>query len=229
VARVYGQQAGFLLPLALILFVPLGLLEAVSEHAGELEAEEVTVAELAGLLGALALQAVSSTVGEIFYSGAAMGAVSESMEGRKRAPIGRVMRSLPYLGLIAVDVLFVLGLGIGLMLLIVPGLVFFARFILVAPVLELEHTGVRGAFRRSAELTRGHALRLLVLLGGMWVFTDALTSALQDGGWLALGHSLAADWVIAVVVGVVVTPIWAVAACVITWRLIQIERAAMPD
>lgn len=223
---MYREQAAFLLPLALLLFVPLGLLDAVTEHAGDLEAEELTVAELVALLDALALQAVSSTLGEVFYSGAAMAAVSESMGGHPRPAVGRVMRTLPYLGLIAVDVMFVLGLGIGLALLVVPGLIFFARYVLVAPVLELDRRGVRDAFRRSRELSRGHALGLLVVLGGLWLLTDALTSAFQEGGWLALGDSLAADWAIAVAAGVVVTPIWAVTACVVTWRLVQIERGS---
>jgi hypothetical protein len=54
--------------------------------------------------------------------------------------------------------------------------------------------------------------------------TDALTSLLQDGGLWALGESLTADWAIAVLIGVAVTPIWAVAVCVVTWRLSRAER-----
>jgi hypothetical protein len=224
-ARVYVEQAPFLLPVALLLFVPLGLIDALGEHAGELDADDLTLGELAPLLGAVVLQVVSATVGEVFYAGVAMAAVTESMEGRRRASIGRVMRELPYGRLIVVDVLFAIGLAVGLVLLIVPGLVFFARYILVAPVVEIERRGVIESFRRSRELARGHALALLVFLGGLWLLTDGLTSVLQDGGLWALGESLASDWAIAVVVGVVVTPIWAVAACVVAWRLIQAERA----
>jgi hypothetical protein len=225
VTRVYGEQAAFLLPVALVLFVPLGLLDAVGEHAGEIEADEVSVGELAGALLAIVAQVATATVGEVFYAGVAMAAVTESMEGRRRAPIGRVMRTLPYMTLIAVDVVFSVGLGIGLALLLVPGLVFFARYILSAPVVEIERRGVRASFRRSRELARGHAGMLLILLGGLWVVTDALTSLLQDGGLWALGESLLADWAIAVVIGVLVTPIWAVAVCVVAWRLIQREQS----
>jgi hypothetical protein len=224
VARVYREQAAFLLPVALLLFVPLGLLDAIGEHGGEIDADGLEPSELVVALVAIVLQVVTATIGEVFYAGVAMTAVSESMEGRPRASIGRVMRTLPYGRLIAVDLLFVVGLGIGLALLIVPGLIFFARYILVAPVVEIERGGVVGSFRRSRELARGHALALLVLLGGLWLLTDGLTSLLQDGGLLALGESLAADWAIAVVVGLAVTPIWAVAVCVVTWRLIHFER-----
>ena len=223
---MYREQAAFLLPVAVLLFVPLGLLDAIGEHGGELDPEGLAPGELVALLVAIVLQVVTATIGEVFYAGVAMTAVAESMEGHQRASVGRVMRTLPYGRLIAVDLLFALGLGIGLALLIVPGLIFFARYILVAPVVEIERGGVAASFRRSHELARGHTLALLVLLGGLWLLTDGLTSLLQDGGLLALGESLAADWAIAVVVGVAITPIWAVAMCVVTWRLIHFERGA---
>jgi hypothetical protein len=223
-ARVYREQAVFLLAVALVLFVPLGLVDALGEHGAELEVDEVRFAELAAFVFAVVVQVVSATIGEIFYAGVAMAAVTESMEGRPRASVGRVMRSLPYGVLIAVDVLFAVGLGIGLALLIVPGLIFFARYILTAPVAEIERRGVADTFRRSRVLARGHALTLLFLLGGLWLLTDALTSVLQDGGFVALGDSLLADWAIAVATGLLITPIWAVAICVVAWRLVQAER-----
>ena len=40
IGEVYVEQARFLLPVALVLFVPLGLIEAWAEHTFELEAEE---------------------------------------------------------------------------------------------------------------------------------------------------------------------------------------------
>jgi hypothetical protein len=225
-ARVYVEQAAFLLPVALVLFVPLGLVDALGEHGGEIEADHVEVGELVAAAFAVVLQVVTATVGEVFYTGVAMAAVTESMEGRTRASIGRMMRTLPYGRLIAVDVLFAVGLGVGLALLIVPGLIFFAWYILAAPIVEIERRGVTDSFRRSRALARGHALALLVLLGGLWLLTDGLTSALQDGGLWALGESLLADWAIAVVIGLLITPLWAVAVCVVAWRLIQAERSA---
>jgi hypothetical protein len=223
---VYVEQAAFLLPVAILLFVPLGLVDALGEHAGEIDADELEWGELAAPFAAVVLQVASATVGEVFYAGVAMAAVTESMEGRPRASIGRVMRTLPYGRLIAVDVLFALGLAVGLALLVVPGLIFFARYILAAPLVEIERRGVTDSFRRSRELSRGRALSLLLLLGGLWLLTDGLTSALQDGGLWALGESLLSDWIIAIVVGVVVTPLWAVAACVVAWQLVQPERSA---
>jgi hypothetical protein len=224
IGQVYVEQAGFVLPVAVLLFIPLGLVEAAGEHLFELETEDLDVAKLAVLIPAAVAQVATSAFGEVFFAGVVMAAVSESMDGRMRPPLGTLVRTLPYGGLIAVDLLFSFGLALGLVLLIVPGLIFFARYVLAGPLLKLERTGVRGAFRRSRELARGHALALLMLLGGLWLATDLVSSYLGEGGGLSFGESLLGDWAVATVVELLVTPIWAVGVCVVTLRLLQLER-----
>lgn len=224
IGEVYVEQARFLLPVALVLFVPLGFIEAWAEHAFELEADDLDAGQLAGLVVAVVVQVATSSLGEVFYAGVVMSAVSESMEGHRRPPVKKLLRTIPYGGLIVVDILFSLGFAVGLVLLVVPGLIFFARYVLAAPLLELEHSGVRAAFKRSRELARGHKLGLLLLLGGLWLATDLLSGVLGEGGASTLGESLTADWAIATVIEVLITPIWAVAVCVVTWRLLHLQR-----
>lgn len=224
IGEVYVEQARFLLPVALVLFVPLGFIEAWAEHAFELEADDLDAGQLAGLVVAVVVQVATSSLGEVFYAGVVMSAVSESMEGHRRPPVKKLLRTIPYGGLIVVDILFSFGLAVGLVLLVVPGLIFFARYVLAAPLLELEHSGVRAAFKRSRELARGHKLGLLLLLGGLWLATDLLSGVLGEGGASTLGESLTADWAIATVIEVLITPIWAVAVCVVTWRLLHLQR-----
>ena len=226
VGRVYAEQAGPLLAIAVLLFVPLGLLDALGEHGWELDTDDLSVGKVIGVMLGIVAQVTTATLGEVFYAGVAMAAVMQSMERRPRAQLDRVMRNLPYGRLIVVDILFSLGLAVGLALLLIPGLVFFARYILAAPLLEIERYGVADSFRRSRRVARGHALPLLALLGGLWVLTDGLTSLLQDGATGSLGEGLWADWAIAVVTSVAFTPLWAVAACVATWQLLQAERSA---
>jgi hypothetical protein len=226
IGQVYAEQARFVLPVALLLFVPLGLVEALAEHAFELESEDVEWDQIAKLVPALLGQLAAASLGEVFFAGVVMSAVTESMEGRPRPRLRTLARTLPFGGLIVVDILFSLGLAFGLVLLIVPGLVFFTRYVLAAPLLEVEHGGVRRAFRRSRSLARGHALALLLLLGGVWLATELLASYLRENGGTALGESLTADWAIGIVVGVLIAPFWAVALCVVTWRLLQLERSA---
>ena len=226
IGQVYVEQARFLLPVALVLFIPLGLLEAWAEHTFELETDDLEGTRIVTLPLALAAQVAASSLGEVFFAGVVMSAVSESMEGHERPPLGKLVRALPYGGLIVVDLLFSLGLAFGLVLLIVPGIVFFARYVMAAPLLELQRGGVRASFRRSRALARGHWLWILVLLGGLWLATDLISSLLSEGGASALGESLEADWAIATVIELLITPVWAVALCVVTWRLLHLERGA---
>jgi hypothetical protein len=227
-AQVYVEQIRFLLVVALLLFVPFGLVDALAESLVELETEEdPSVGEVLGLAAGIMLHIATATFGEVFYAGMAMAAVTESMEGKPRSSIGRLLRSLPVGRLVAVDLISSFGLALGLVLLVVPGLMLFARYVLAAPLLKIEGLSVGAAFRRSSELSRGHRWFLLLLLGGLYLLTDGLTGVLQDGAVETIGHSLPSDWAIAVVVGVVVTPVWAVGLCVVAWRLIHREREAL--
>jgi hypothetical protein len=227
-AQVYVEQIRFLLVVALLLFVPFGLVDALAGSLVELEAEEdASFGQVLGLAAGIMLHIATAALGEVFYAGMAMAAVTESMEGKPRSSIGRLLRSLPVGRLVAVDLISSFGLALGLVLLVVPGLMLFARYVLAAPLLKIEGLSVGAAFRRSSELSRGHRWFLLSLLGGLYLLTEGLTSVLQDGAVEAIGHSLPSDWAIAVVVGVVVTPVWAVGLCVVAWTLIHHERQAL--
>ena len=123
-----------------------------------------------------------------------MAVVAQSMVGKERPSLVTVMRTTPYLPLIATSLLFSLGLGVGLSLFIVPGLVFFAWFVLAAPLVKIEGLGVREAFRRSRQLERGSFWPVLLLVGSVYLLSEGLTTALPATGGGVLGHSLAADW-----------------------------------
>lgn len=91
-------------------------------------------------------------------------------EGRK-AGLGECLtaaaaRALPLIG---ASFLFVLGLALGMILLIVPGVMFAIAFAVVAPVVVEERVGVIESFHRAAALTRGarwkiFGLGLLILV-----------------------------------------------------------------
>ncbi len=131
-------------------------MDALAEPLAELETEESPGAwQVLGLAAGVVLHVATATSGEVFYAGLAMAAVSESMEGRPRSSVGRLLRALPLGRLIAIDLISSFGLAIGLVLLIVPGLMLFARYVLAAPLLKIEGLSVRAAFRRSRELSRG--------------------------------------------------------------------------
>jgi len=104
-----------------------------------------------------------SLLGSTFYAGLLDRVVAEEERGMERRSLGHILRTLPYVRLIAADVLLTVGTIVLGAALLVPGLVFLTYFCLVGPVINMEDHGVVDAFRRSARLVRGH-FRLVFLL-----------------------------------------------------------------
>ena len=72
------------------------------------------------------------------------------------------LRALPVVA--AAQIVAGIGIGVGFVLFIVPGVILALRFAVVAQVAAIERTDWPGALRRSAVLTRGNYLRILALL-----------------------------------------------------------------
>lgn len=96
----------------------------------------------------------------------AVKAVSEGEEPRL-APIAREgLRVLPVV--VAATIMSWLGIGIGLLLLIVPGVILLLRWYVVAQAAAIEDEGWIPALRRSRALTAGnygHVIAVAILLG----------------------------------------------------------------
>jgi hypothetical protein len=200
-------------------FVPLGLLDALANRTGDFADVDNASDLLQGALAAVGLaQAFTSLLGEVFYSGAV--ALMAARSERDREPsLGQVARSISYRRLIAVDLLFGITVAIGLVLLVVPGLVLFTWFALAGPLVELDRVGVREAFARSRHLVRGSFFAVLAVLGPIWLASEALVGAVLGAGHGALGDSLLSDWVVESAANVALSPFYAVAAVLITFRL----------
>jgi hypothetical protein len=115
-----------------------------------------------------------------------------------------------------------------LLLLIVPGVLFFTYFALTAPIVEIEDRGIRAAFRRSRKLVRGHFWTVLAILLPVSAVIELLTEADQAAVNALLGESLVSDWLGTSIVNVALTPIYAVAAVVLTIELIEAKGDRLP-
>jgi hypothetical protein len=102
---------------------------------------------------------VISLVGTFWLQGALVYAVDDVRDGRIDSSIGELFeRVSPYLGtLIIAGILAGIGIAIGFVLLIVPGLILLTWWCLIAPVIVLEGKRVGQSFGRSRDLVRGHA------------------------------------------------------------------------
>ena len=125
------------------------------------------------VLGAL-IAAVLSIVGLFWVQGALTRAVQDIRDGRADLSVGDTFQSVGAdIGPIAgASILAAIGIGIGFLLLIVPGLYLLTIWSLIVPVIVLEHAGVLDSFARSRDLVRGNgwnvfgvvALTFLILL-----------------------------------------------------------------
>jgi hypothetical protein len=219
------ENLPLLLITAVIVFVPVGLLEASLHGLEDIDAEDgVTVV---AVIVAVLVITFSATLGDVFYTGVVAAVVGGRRTGVRRE-LAEITRELRYLRLVAVDLLFALIVAVGLVLLIAPGVVAFTWFALAAPVVEIEGRGVRAAFRRSRELVRGNFWRVLAILAPVLIIGDQLADLLYATGPLILGDGFVGDWLGSVLVESVTAPLFALAAVVTTHHLISGTPPASP-
>jgi len=110
---------------------------------------------------------------------------------------------------------FLLGLGVilGLVLLVVPGVFVGVMWCVAAPALIVERLGVSRALSRSAELTKGHRWKVLALLAIFWAVAIVLIiviSGLIGMMAPASAAALVAGVIAALLLGLLNGPIFAV-------------------
>jgi hypothetical protein len=138
--EIYREQAGVLLPAAIAVFAIVAL------------------ARLALTGGASAVVSIVALVIGTFYQGMVVELVRDVQDGRRDSSVKQLFRSVApiVLPLIGLSILLGIGVGIGFVLIIVPGLFLMTIWSVAAPSLVIERHGVFAALRRSRELVRGH-------------------------------------------------------------------------
>ena len=96
------------------------------------------------------------------------------------------LKALPVVA--AAQIIAGIAIGMGLILLVIPGVYLALRLAVVAQVAAIERTDWPGALRRSAVLTRSNYLRILGLLMCVYAVNLTLTSA----GVALAGHGKSA-------------------------------------
>jgi len=94
------------------------------------------------------------------------------------------VNTLPVFGL---TVLWILGVWLGFILLVVPGLILMTMWSLCIPVLVSGEAGVMGSFGRSRALTKGARLKIFALLLLLMVIYYALTAMMMGSVFTASG------------------------------------------
>lgn len=188
----------------------------------------IVLALLLGWFGAV-LGAIVSFVGWYWLQGALIEAVRDVRDGRADLSVSETFaRVQPRLGsIIGAGILLGIGVGIGFVLFVVPGLFLLTIWIAVIPALVLESRGIGESFGRSRELVSGNGWNVfgvivltILLLIGVWLVLSLVLTPLAD--WLA---SLIGQAVNSLVIGPFVVTIWTL----VYYRLkAREEEAAAP-
>lgn len=202
-ALVIGALPGLV---ASYLFFRLGLTSPATIESGAMSPR--------GMFGVMFLSSIVMFVISALVQGALTRATVSANEGI-RATFGESFSAairvlLPLIGL---SILLAIGVGIGFVLLIVPGIILLMMWAVAVPSLVVERQGVFAAFARSSELTKGARWKIfglaLVLLVFYWLLS--IIAALIGLGMYrpsSLAGFTVANMVGSIVVGTIFNMVW---------------------
>jgi len=214
VFSIYGAHAGVLLPAAFWIFLVVAIINGVAGDDVGLLLVSVIISLLAGTL----------------YQGMVVNLVRDVEDGRRDLSVVELINSVgPVLmPLIGAGVLAALGIGIGLVALVVPGLVALTFWAVIAPAIVIERKGVFASFGRSNQLVKGNGWPVFGVV--LLAFVISLIGAVVFGG---IAESIADGPLLRIVFGTlastVTAPISALAAAVLYYRLLAIQGSPMAD
>ena len=200
---IYADQASVLLPAAAAVFVVVGVVSALLVVA-------------APVLAILAFVVI--LVGTTLYTGMVVELVADVQDGRRDATVGQLLNAAtPVIGqLILVGIVAGIGILIGFVLVIIPGLILITIWSVVAPVIVLERPGGLKPLGRSRELVQGNGWQvfgvIVVLVIGVAI-VSGIIEAIGDSGGTAVGV------VVRVIVEIFTAPLSALAASVLYFEL----------
>jgi len=185
----YRAHARSVIGVAIVVFLPVTILTQLLEHWTEAHDGRVPDVPGALILFVAAVEVAGAVIGSAFFAGLLDKIVGAHHYGHHKVPLSEVVRTLPYGRLVAVDILRTVIVGLGLLLLVVPGIVAFTFLSLSGPMVNIEGHGVLSAMRRSVWLVRRHfwlVLRTVTLLVAAEVLLEDAVSALFHGADLGL-------------------------------------------
>ena len=210
---IYGQNAVALLGSALVVFVIVGVAAGLLQNAG------------GAVLGLLA--GIIRLVGYALFTGFVVQLVQDVRDGRRDETVGDLFSSATpaILALIVFGILFGIGVGIGFVLLIIPGLILITFWCVGAPAIVIEPAGPIEAFGRSWRLVRGDAWSVFAALLVVLLIVIAIGIVL---GIIATPIGNGATVVASIISTVITAPIFALAVSVMFFDLGGGRAAAAP-
>lgn len=211
---LYKQHFGVLIPAAFWLFLVVSILGGVLSRTNAL---------------ALLIFYVVSLAVAILYQGMVVSLVHDVQDGRRDSSVGDLFRSVgPVLGaLIGASLLYGIAVGIGFILLIVPGCILLTIWAVIAPAIVIEKQDAMASFGRSRELVRGYGWPVF---GSVIVAT--LITAIASIILLGIADAIAGGPILRIVFGALAStltaPVGGLLAAVIYYRLLELKGESAP-
>jgi hypothetical protein len=215
VFEIYRDQFALLIPAALLVFVPVAIVNAILLESGFL---------LAGLITAgIAL------IGLFWYQGVVVEAARDILDGRRDHTIGSLFGAAsPFIGkLIGAGILAGIAITIGLILLIVPGLFLLTIWAVIVPVIVLERAGVFDSFGRSQQLVKGSGWSVFGVLICLFII-QFVFSLLLSVLFIAFADNVVGRAIADLISRTLTAPLAALAAAVIYFELKRIRGEPVP-
>ncbi|MFM8979535.1 MAG: hypothetical protein ACKOSS_03625 [Planctomycetia bacterium] len=160
--------------IALVVMVPVGVLNhLLSPRASDVQVtwkvdqESGAVTVTGGAqpsMGKQLLALVVSMVGQAVVTAAMAYAVFQALRGQKADVATSLQKGMGFiLPVIGVSVCYGLGVALGLILLVVPGIIVACMWYVSVPAAVVESLGVGAALSRSAGLTSGNRMAIFVM------------------------------------------------------------------
>ncbi len=203
VLDIYVSQASVLMPAAAVVFVFTGIIAAL-----------LVVASSGLALLAVLIDLIAGTL----FTGMVVELVADVQDGRRDSSPGQLLRAAtPVLGqLILVGIIAGIGIVVGFILVIVPGLYLITVWSVAAPVVVLERPGVLAALSRSRQLVRGNGWQVFGVILVLYIAVGVVSFILEA---IAESAGSGAGIVVRVIVGVLTAPLASLAAAVLYFEL----------
>lgn len=197
------------------MFVPIAVINAVIWEAGFVLAFLVT--------------AIVGAIGTFLFQGMVVEAARDILDGRRDHTIGNLIRTAaPYIARLAgAGILASIAIGIGLLLLIAPGLFLMTIWAVIVPVIVFERAGVFDSFGRSQQLVKGSGWPVLGVVVCLFII-QFVFSILLSAIFVAFADNVVGRAIADLISRTLTAPLSALAAAVIYFELKRIRGEPVP-
>jgi len=208
----YGRHAGVLIGSAVVIFGVIGIINAFLYDEG-------------GIIFSIIIQ-ILNLLGTAIFTGMVVKVVQAERQGQVTS-VGEMFESVSgVLGILIVNgILKSIAIGIGLFLLIIPGIFLAVIWAVTAPAIVVERAGIIDAFSRSWELVQGNFWPVLgayvlgfLIVVGVSIVASAIGIAIGFVGLVIL----------IIIAGIITAPVLALISAILFFDLGGGQVAAAP-